>query len=184
MMAVVRCLILVLALPLMGCSGSVALPRAADIKILGQAPTPPRPRNVLYRDEVDAAVKAGLGWFLQKIDLRATVRKDDLGRDVFAGFEIVAMRPAAAWFDFDFAPGDVITRVNGVSVEHYNAMLPVFESLPEANALEIALVRGGAPTVIQVRIEPRSNPSSAPAPASAPASAALPAKPPGDVPSK
>jgi hypothetical protein len=155
MMAAVRCLLFALCLSLLGCSTTVSLPRAADITILGMSPEAPRPKNVLYRDEVDAAVKAGMGRFLQSVELRAVLRKDDVGRDVFTGFEITGMRPAEAWFSFDFAPGDVLTHVNGAFVEHYNDLIPVFDALPTRDSIEVKLLRNGEPVTVSVRIDSR-----------------------------
>jgi S1-C subfamily serine protease len=152
----------------------VSLPRATDINIQGQVTAVPRTKNVLYRDEVELAVKAGLGMFLQSIDLRARLRKDDVGRDVFTGFEITGMRPAEAWFSFDLAPGDVVTHVNGAFVEHYNDWIPIFESLPERDKIEIKLLRNGEPATVTVRIEARPAAGAAPA---RPAAGAAPARP-------
>jgi S1-C subfamily serine protease len=111
---------------------------------------------------VDEAVKAGLGYFLQKVDLQAQLRVDDLGQQRFVGFQITAMRPAREWLTFDFAPGDVITHINGTSVEHYDAVLPLFDGLVNANAFEVRVLRGTETVTVTVRIEPRNSAASAP----------------------
>jgi hypothetical protein len=156
------------ALPfLVACSsGQVPLPRVADIPILGQRPAEVRPRNVLFRDEVDGAIATGLAYFLQKVDLEAQCEtteeslrkcsKDDAYQKRFVGFKILAMRPAMAWLPFDFSPGDIVTHINGTSVEHYDTVIPLFESLGKASSIEVSLLRGSQTATVVVRIEGRN----------------------------
>jgi hypothetical protein len=162
---------------LIGCSGaSISLPRAADILIQGQQPVSSRQRNVLHRDEVDSAIKKGFAYFLQNVDLTALCvdsgqearpcSKDDLGQKRFVGFQITAMRPASEWLSFDFSPGDVITSVNGVSVEHYDAVLPLFEGLANASEFSVSLIRGAEKLTVVIRIDPPKVALSAPQQAS------------------
>lgn len=170
----VRHCLLAVALPFLAAcsSGQVPLPRAADITILGLRPAPTRPRNVLYRDEVDAAIASGLAYFLQKVDLEAqcetteqTLRKcskDAVDQKRFVGFKVTAMRPAMAWMPFDFAPGDIVTHVNGTSVEHYDTVIPLFESLAKANAVEVSVLRGTQTATVVVRIDGRNVASARP----------------------
>jgi type II secretory pathway component PulC len=90
------------------------------------------------------------------VELRALTTSDGSGAPQFDGYLIVALRPALDWLAFDFVPGDVVTHVNGVSLgQHYSAILPLFESLTQANQLDVRLRRGGEEQVIRVRIEPR-----------------------------
>jgi len=82
----------------------------------------------------------------------------------FEGFQIVALRPANAWLSFDFAPGDILTHINGVSVEHYATWYNQFEALPKAEQIRVDLIRDGKPKTITVRIVDRTAvPSPAPA---------------------
>jgi type II secretory pathway component PulC len=137
-----------------GCSsGAVPLPRTANIQILSEPTVPARPRNVLYRDELADAVSEGLAYFLQRVSLTTLTRRDDAGVEQFVGRRLDAMRPATAWFAFDFAPGDIVTHINGVSVGHYNDVLPLFESLPKAEHLDVQIIRGTENKTIRVRIE-------------------------------
>jgi type II secretory pathway component PulC len=96
---------------------------------------------------------------LWKVELRALTTKDDANVTQFNGYLIVALRPALDWLPFDFAPGDVVTHINGVSLgQHYNAILPLFESLAQANQIDVTLRRDGEERVIRVRIEARPTP--------------------------
>lgn len=145
------------------CSAStLVLPKEPAFRVVGSLPRDDRPVGTLYRDEVGAAVQAGLGYFLRHLEVRAVTRENDLGQRVFAGFEIVSLKHAEKWLKFDFAPGDVITRIDGVSVEHYDAVLPVFEGLVAKDRFEIQLVRGGQEKTVVVSIRDRhSKPSAA-----------------------
>jgi len=118
---------------------------------------PTRPRNTLYREEVDAAKRAGLGYVFQLMDLEPKGELDARGRMTdFQGFQIVALRPASEWLAFDFAPGDVLTHINGVSVEHYSTWFEQFEALPKADQIQVDLIRDGKPKTVLVKIASRA----------------------------
>lgn len=139
------------------CSPSaVVFPQVPALRVTGALPKDDRPAGTLYKDELQAAVAAGLGHFLQSLEVRAVTREDDLGQRVFAGFQIVALRPAERWLKFDFVPGDIVTRVDGVSVEHYDAVLPMFEGLVAKDRFEVRLVRGGEERVVVIHISDRA----------------------------
>jgi S1-C subfamily serine protease len=155
---------------LVACGGSspiIAAAPAPKQKIAPQMPvTPQRPNNTLYRDEVQSAKRAGLGHFFALVDLEPKGELDNQGRmDTFQGFQIVALRPAREWLAFDFAPGDILTHINGVSVEHYSTWFEQFELLPKAAQVRVDLIRDGKPNTIVVRIVDRgANNARAPEP--------------------
>jgi S1-C subfamily serine protease len=121
---------------------------------------------VLFRDEISDAQTAGLAYFLQKLDLQAQCEtnenqlracsRNDPEQKRFVGFKIVAMRPAMAWLPFDFSPGDIVTQVNGTSIEHYDTAISLFDSLAQANSLDVSVLRGSEVVVVKVRIETRN----------------------------
>ncbi len=118
---------------------------------------PERPKNTLYRDEIESAKQAGLGHFFERIDLEPRGETDQHGRlGSVEGFQMVALRPARDWLSFDFAPGDVLTHINGVSVEHYSTWFTQFEGLSKADQIRVDLVRDGKPTPVLVRIAARA----------------------------
>lgn len=148
------------------CSSSmVVLPKRSPLRVVGELATDERPAGTVFRDELTQAVAAGLGYFLRHIEVRAVTRMNDLGQPEFVGFEILSLRPAEDWLKFDFAPGDVVTRVDGVSVEHYDSVIPMFEGLAKKDRFEVEIVRGGEPRTILVNIRNRK-PTAAAAPIS------------------
>jgi S1-C subfamily serine protease len=132
------------------------------------APPPPVPRKVkmrsgeLSRDEVTRVVDAGLGRFLQRVELDAILQG---GR--FAGFRILSLSPAAFWSGVDLQPGDVVTRVNGMSIERPPEAYRAFSSLKTADQLVVSYYRGGQPRELVFTIKeapPDSAPDALPAP--------------------
>lgn len=131
---------LVLALALSGCGGSVQ-----KVPAEVPAPTPaaavaarPHGANALARRDVVATVDAGLGRFLQRVDVEPSLRD---GR--FQGFRIVELRPPQFWQGVNLRPGDVVTQVNGQAIETEMQAFAVFESLKTAPALRVSYVRDG-----------------------------------------
>lgn len=155
---------------LVACGGSsplITVTPAPKQKTAPQAPvTLERPNNTLYRDEVENAKRAGLGHFFELVDLEPKGELDNQGRmEAFQGFQIITLRPAREWLTFDFAPGDILTHINGVSVEHYSTWFEQFELLPKADQLRVDLIRDGNAKTIVVRIVDRgANVTSAPEP--------------------
>jgi S1-C subfamily serine protease len=110
----------------------------------------PRPKGVLYRDEVDETVDIGLGYFLQRVDVEPAL---DNGH--FKGFRIAALRPPDWWEGVDLEPGDVILSVNGMPIERDTQAHKAFLSLKQASELRVEYLRGGQSRTLVYRILPR-----------------------------
>lgn len=98
----------------------------------------PLPEGSLARVDVVRVVDAGLGRFLQRARVEPSLED---GR--FVGFRVVELLPDSFWGRTDLRPGDVVTHVNGASVEDPNQAYEVFESLRTAGAIEVRLLRQG-----------------------------------------
>jgi S1-C subfamily serine protease len=153
--ALVTALVTVLA----GCGGETPAPHAPPSSTPASAlgadagapdPKPAPPGGALRRSDVSRAVAAGLGAFLARIAL------DDQPARVsgrFHGFRVVALRgDPAFWRDVDLRAGDVVTRVNGMPIEHPEEALEVFRSLDVASELRVDLERDGAPRDLRFSI--------------------------------
>jgi type II secretory pathway component PulC len=104
------------------------------------APPLPLPSNAVRRSAVHDVVRRGLGAFLQRV----TVEDEPVflaGK--FHGFRIASLRGEAFWSGVDLKPGDVITRVNGFSIEHPEEALEAFKSLEVASELRVEYERNG-----------------------------------------
>lgn len=115
-------------------------------------PEPERPKGVLYRDEVVQTVDAGLGLFLQRVEVEPSL---SAGR--FRGFRIVALHPPEFWHGIDLVPGDVIQSVNGMPIERETEAFAAFESLRTAPKLRVQYQRGGSERELVFEIRDRSS---------------------------
>jgi type II secretion system protein C len=113
---------------------------AASAQETAPSPAATRPGSTLSRAAVRALVARGLGAFLQRVEF------DD--RPVFVGgrfhgFRIAALHDAAFFQGVDLRPGDVVTGVNGLSIERPEQAQSAFESLSVASELHVAYERDG-----------------------------------------
>ena len=147
--------VLVITACLGACSGQ---PQAEPPLTAAAAPKPPaepeRPADALFRDDVIATVDAGLGRFLQRVDVDAAF---DNGR--FQGFRILELRPPHFWHSVDLKPGDVVTRVNGMPIERETQAYDAFQTLKKAKELRVSYLRAGKPRELVYRIIDRPNAS-------------------------
>ena len=126
---------------LAACACSSGNQPAAHDPSMGGEPAPlPEPvaKDKLKRSEVVATVDQGLGRFLQHVEVEPSLAG---GR--FVGFRIVGLRPAEYWAGVDLMPGDVVTRVNGRSIERDTDAYKTFQSLKSATELRVTFMRGG-----------------------------------------
>jgi len=147
----------VVVLTLTGCSSAkVVLPRGPNQLVVGQLPRPTRPRNVVYRDEFESAIAEGLQFFLQKVPNRALMHYDENGKRCFDGYLIERLRPANDWMAFDFAPGDIVTHINGTSLgQQPDAILAFVAELAKGAAMDVALVRDGQAMTVHISVVDR-----------------------------
>jgi type II secretory pathway component PulC len=139
-----------------------------------QAPKPPP--GSLFRKDVNATVEEGLGYFLQRVSV-----DPEIVGGKFQGFRIVELRPVEFWQGVDLKPGDVVTKVNGQSIERDIDAYQAFQGLLAAPSLKVSFVRSGSPRELVFAIvddgtktaapkaAPPSAPSAPPAPAQKPA---------------
>lgn len=150
-----------------GCSASVDEPAASPAKPRSSEPV--IPPGSLARREVVRVVDAGVGSFLQKASVEGSLKD---GR--FEGFRIVSLQPENFWRNVDLVPGDIVTAVNGKSIEDPYDAYAAMESLRTAPALRVQLLRNGTPRELvfpivgapQPKAEAANSGSSAPAPSS------------------
>jgi S1-C subfamily serine protease len=111
---------------------------------------PQRPLGTLYRDEVVGTVDAGLGRFLQKVEVEPSLKGGK-----FEGFRIVELRPPTFWRGVDLAPGDVVTSVNGLPIERETEAYAAFMALKTSERLSVNYLRNGTQRELVYRIVER-----------------------------
>jgi type II secretory pathway component PulC len=139
-----------------GASASVTASTAASAKgtpapatTAAPAAASALPDHALRRTAVVATLNGGLGLFLQKVVVDdQPVMKN--GR--FYGFRVTALQDPPFWSGVDLRPGDVVTRVNGMPIEHPEEALEAFRSLGVASELRVAYERDGQPRELRFSI--------------------------------
>jgi len=109
----------------------------------------PAPAGAIRRSEVRQALNAGLGTFLQRVtfDVDHPVFRDHK----FVGFRIVSLN-GPGWTNVDLKPGDVVTAVNGFTVERPEQALQAFSSLAVASELRVDYERDDQPRSFRLAI--------------------------------
>jgi type II secretory pathway component PulC len=119
---------------------SAAHPKAASSSSSPSRPADALPANAIRRSVVREVLAAGPGAFLQHV----TVDENPvfLGGK-FHGFRIAGLPDPAWWTGVDLKPGDVVTAVNGFSIEHPEEALEAFRSLDVSSELRVTYEREG-----------------------------------------
>lgn len=123
-------------------AASAPAPRASA----AAAPPEEPPTVALRRSEVQRVVREGLGAFLQHVEV-----EEALEGGKFKGFRVRALH-GDGWRGVDLQPGDVVTRVNGFSIERPDTALEAFRSLDVASELRVDYERQGAPRALRYSI--------------------------------
>jgi len=99
-----------------------------------------QPSSSLKRSEIRATVKSGVGTLLQRVVVDTDQPVFRSGK--FLGFRITSV--PREW-GMDLKPGDVVTRVNGFSVERPESAYEALQSLEVASELRVDYERNGEP---------------------------------------
>jgi hypothetical protein len=94
--------------------------------------------GLLQRVDVERVVDAGLGRFLSHVAIEPSL---EAGK--FTGWSIVALQPPELWRGIDLRPGDVVTRINGMTIEREVEAYDAFQAVRQASALEVSYLRQG-----------------------------------------
>src|SRR5262245_48803913 len=114
-------------------------PRAAVFTPAPAQPDEGEGPPVIARDQLDAVLAAGLGRFLQGVETEPGLED---GR--FAGFRLVSLYPDDPRLGgSDHHAGDVLTRVNGHSIERPEQAMRGWDELRVASELAIEYRRDG-----------------------------------------
>lgn len=111
------------------------------------AALPRAPEGALWRRDVASIVDAGLGRFLQHVEVAPK-----LSDGTFRGFQIVALHPEPYWRGVDLQKGDVVTSINGMPIERETQAYAAFQALKQAKELRVSLERGEQARELKYRI--------------------------------
>lgn len=121
--------------------------------------------TTLQRADVERVVDAGLGRFLSHVSLEPR-----LSAGKFTGWSIVSLEPPELWQGIDLQAGDVVTKVNGMSIEREMEAFDAFQAVRQAPVLEVSYLRQNQPRTLRFTIVGAPSPAlpRAPAPAASP----------------
>jgi type II secretory pathway component PulC len=106
----------------------------------------PTTTTALRRSQVKQTIAKGLGYFLQEVSVEDY---PVMNAGKFRGFKIKAI--TGDW-GVDLRPGDVITRVNGMPIEHPEDADAALRSLEKAKALRVDFDREGKTRTLELPI--------------------------------
>lgn len=109
----------------------------------------PRARNgVIMRADLLPVLDKGLGSFLKNVETEPTFHQG-----TFVGFRIVSLFPGDLdYASLDLRPGDVVTHVNGRSIERPEQAVAVWEALRTADDLVVHYRRGDEALALRFKI--------------------------------
>jgi S1-C subfamily serine protease len=109
----------------------------------------PRARTgVIARGELVPVLEGGLGRYLQNVETEPVFHQG-----AFVGFRIVSFFPGDLdYASLDLRPGDIVTHVNGRSIERPEQAVAVWEALHTASDLVVLYRRGHEELALRFRI--------------------------------
>lgn len=109
----------------------------------------PRARSgVIMRTDLLPVLERGLGSYLKHVKTEPTFHQG-----TFVGFRIISFFPGdLGYASLDLRPGDVVTHINGRSIERPEQAVAVWEELRTADDLVVHYRRDGEPLALRFRI--------------------------------
>lgn len=109
----------------------------------------PRARTgVITRNDLVPVLEGGLGRFLQNVETEPTFY-----HGTFVGFRLVSFFPGDLdYASLDLRPGDIVTHVNGRSIERPEQAVQVWDGLRTASDLVVLYRRGDEELALRFRI--------------------------------
>lgn len=140
----------------LGCGGQAAGPPASPPRPSATAarasadsrPAPEVPKGHVARADVNRALtQLGPAWLLRRVLREESF--DKAGK--FAGWRITGLPDE--WQDVDLRPDDVVSRVNGLSLETPDEAWEAWKSVAKAREIRVHLERAGAPRDLVIPID-------------------------------
>jgi S1-C subfamily serine protease len=94
------------------------------------------PPGQLAREDIEPVLRQGPPWILRRVPVEEVIRNG-----AFIGWKILAMPDG---WTVDLKPGDVVSKVNGVTLERPDDLFAAWRNLVSASELRVAYEREGA----------------------------------------
>jgi hypothetical protein len=137
-------LVALVAVVISGCGGSRLEPKASpreasEMPLEESLPeTVSQPLTELQRSAINRTIDEGFGRFLQRVTVEA-----ELVDGKFVGFRIVRFTEPKDWLGVGLVPGDVVTKVNDLSIERPEQAYLAFVALSSRKSLDVVYLRSG-----------------------------------------
>lgn len=144
----VLCLALLTAAALLGCADKQAPPLQIPAPKQGPAPATTvdadqqliaaggKLRAIIPRSSMDAVLQQGPVWLLERVPIEEVMEKGK-----FVGWRVLEL--PLSWKTLDLKPGDVVTRVNAMTLETPSDFFAAWTTLSVASELKVAYLRDG-----------------------------------------
>lgn len=126
---------------LVACGGKPAPVAATAAPPPAASAKPPKrqvPPGQLAREDVEAVLVKGPPWLLRRVPIEEVIRAG-----AFIGWKILAFPEGEGWSAVELKIGDVITKVNGATLERPDDFFTAWRNLVSASELRIAYEREG-----------------------------------------
>lgn len=130
---------------LAACAGSQEQPESVKPRPKAAAVVKAAPGHVL-RADVDRALGQGPPWLLRRV-----VPEEVLRDGVFVGWRLVALTDE--WSGVDLKPGDIVTRVNGRTLEREGDLWAAWVAVAGASEIRVSYERDGAARELVIPID-------------------------------
>lgn len=107
--------------------------------------------SYIRRPMLEAVLRQGPAWIFERVPVEEVMTKGK-----FVGWRVREL--PHEWRDIDLRPGDVVTKVNAMSLETPKDFWSAWTTLTVASELKIAYLRDGEPREMSYPIEGTPNP--------------------------
>jgi len=122
-------------------------PAPAGPKDAGAAPDALSWSGKVTRADLDLILKAGIPLFLRRVPIEAHKPKGK-----YVGFRIVSIDGKPEVKGLQVRAGDVVTSVNGMSIERPEYLMRIWQELGVASEIRIEFLRDGKPMIERIEI--------------------------------
>jgi hypothetical protein len=103
------------------------------------------PDGTVDRRLLEAILRQGPGWLLERVPV-----EDVTEQGKFKGWRVQEL--PVEWAHAEIEPGDIVTAVNGRSLEREDDLYIAWTTLASAKSIKISYIREGEPKVLEVGI--------------------------------
>jgi len=125
---------------------------AATSTPVASAAAEPESDGRLHRAELDAVLKQGPAWVLERVPIEEVLNKGK-----FIGWRVMSLPPM--WQELELQPGDVVTQVNDTPLQKPTDLWAAWTKLSAADHLKVSYLRDDKALAMTVPIHGQPDPN-------------------------